>query len=124
MTQGLEAYGAFFRVTHPDETDIGYIGSYVDEETVALETDTLIGDARWMTRMTPTESSSTIERRRSGHAVNVFLDGKLLRTAEWRGHAGDWVAILPINDAILEISTTSESPSTEITLVASRGLHD
>ena len=121
VSKGLATYGAFVRVAHPEESDIGYMGSYIDDDTVALEAETRASDVRFLTRISPDSTPTDGALRRSGEPVTVYLDGALLRTAEWRGHPGDWAVTVPLHDAFVEIATDSAEPQSEVALVTADG---
>ncbi|MFG6444222.1 hypothetical protein ACFXQA_03010 [Microbacterium sp. P07] len=129
INQALNRYGFFVRVSHPDETAVGFGASHVDDHTTAAIGTTGTPSANYSVTMVPAHSRSDVRAPvRPDHPVDIYLDGALLGRGAWQRDHGDiwpdaWLVPLRTTTELEVVVRTASQPAAlprELALVRDR----
>lgn len=119
LRQAFDRLGSFYRVHDPTEGEVAHRARYVDDRTVSVRTETQVGATQFAVDMAlepfPASSAS-----RSTHTVDIYLDGALLRTIDWKQNADGWELDVKVTDGpYLRVSANATFPPVEFQLIKS-----
>lgn len=123
--RALQTFGTFYRVSLPDEEQVGFGAQLIEGDQVSASTSVRHQDTTFaVSAFPPHRAVSSDHRLHTEHAADVYLDGGFIDRAHWRLTSEEgWQASVHIpSGPSLELSILGrcDMPPAEVLLIRDR----